>query len=311
MDFIASASSEGMLCIWSTDSNSIAKIPLPSISKRFGAPKLISCKNENNFAVYGCNTILRWSYHPPDCSLEPLPAIVCPHGNGDVISICFSPDGCRIASGHNQGTLCYWNVETGEVLWSLNAHDMQNVCGVDICCNGTLLVSCGDNDQIRLCDTESGQELCRLLGHNEGVHVVQFNVDGTKFASCSRDSTTICVWDVSTFSIAQVLDGHSNGVTSISYSPDSSRLASSSYDKSVIIWDTENGVQLFTLMGHTNCVHSVAFNSDGSRLASAGIAKVVIVWDCVTGQEIIQLEGHHSAVTSVCFLSSMPDFVLK
>ena len=48
------------------------------------------------------------------------------------------------------------------------------------------------------------------------------------------------------------------------------RLASGSNDKTVRIWDSTTGKELFTLKGHADMVTSVAFSPDGLRLASCG-----------------------------------------
>jgi tetratricopeptide (TPR) repeat protein len=63
------------------------------------------------------------------------------------------------------------------------------------------------------------------------------------------------------------------------FSRDGQRLASSSYDKSVKIWDVTTGQDALTLTGHTRSVQSVAFSADGGRLASASGDGTIRVWD--------------------------------
>jgi WD40 repeat protein len=47
----------------------------------------------------------------------------------------------------------------------------------------------------------------------------------------------------------QTLEGHSEPVNSVTFSPDSSRLASASYDSTVKIWHASSGTCLQTLEG--------------------------------------------------------------
>ncbi|KAH8723314.1 hypothetical protein GQ44DRAFT_774162 [Phaeosphaeriaceae sp. PMI808] len=62
--------------------------------------------------------------------------------------------------------------------------------------------------------------------------------------------------------LERTLEGHSGYVLSVAFSHDLTRLASTSHDKTVKIWDTSNGACLQTLEGHSKSVGSVAFSHD-------------------------------------------------
>jgi WD40 repeat protein len=69
--------------------------------------------------------------------------------------------------------------------------------------------------------------------------------------------------------IQSILSGHSSSVQSVAFSPDSRRIVSGSWDKSIRVWDAETGqTVLGPLKGHTGCVHSVSFCPDGRRIVS-------------------------------------------
>jgi len=99
----------------------------------------------------------------------------------------------------------------------------------------------------------------------------------------------------------QTLEGHSNVIYSVAFSPDSTRLASASYDRTVKIWDARSGACLQTLEGHSDVVCSVAFSPDSTRLVSASYDCTVKIWDARSGACLQTLEGHSDVVRSVAF----------
>ena len=94
-------------------------------------------------------------------------------------------------------------------------------------------------------------------------------------------------------------EGHADIVTSASYSSDGKHLASGSSDKTVRIWDLENGTSR-VLEGHTDYVASVSYSPDGRYVASGSSDKTVRIWNLENGTSRV-LKGHTHGVQSVSF----------
>jgi len=86
------------------------------------------------------------------------------------------------------------------------------------------------------------------------------------------------------------LKGHAQSVTSVAWSPDGTRLATGSLDKTVMTWDAK-GQQVFTFQGHTSPVSGLAWSLDGVRLASCSWDSTVSIWDSVSGRRLRVLKG--------------------
>ncbi len=87
------------------------------------------------------------------------------------------------------------------------------------------------------------------------------------------------VWDLSTGLCSAVLEGHTDGVSSVALSGDGRTALSGGDDGTVRVWDLATGRCSAVLEGHTDGVSSVALSGDGRTAVSGGEDGTVRVWD--------------------------------
>ena len=74
------------------------------------------------------------------------------------------------------------------------------------------------------------------------------------------------------------MEGHSDYVLSVAYSPDGTKIISGSGDETVKIWDANTGQCLKTLEGHSDDVESVAYSPDGTKIISGSLDNTIKIW---------------------------------
>ncbi|SOD82512.1 WD-40 repeat-containing protein [Streptomyces sp. Ag109_G2-15] len=253
---------------------------------------------------------------------------------GAANAVSVSADGAWIASGGNDGTVRIWDRAVATLAATLTGHrDWVNA--VAFSADGARLVSGGNDGMALVWDRASASACAALTGHRDWVRAVAFAPDGTWIATGGSDvriwdvdaagmtdatdiggaeavtvapsglhvatggeDTTARLWDVATGRVSLNLDGHEGAVTSIAYSPDGARLATSD-DSSIRIWDPDDGNQLTRLNGLTAAVSSMAFSPNGAWLATAETNAEVRLWDVDTGGQIGTLAGHRGWVGAV------------
>jgi WD40 repeat protein/tRNA A-37 threonylcarbamoyl transferase component Bud32 len=226
-----------------------------------------------------------WHYLKRQCR-SGLRTLVGPHF-GVVTALAYSPDGTRLVSAGQHGTVKVWDADEGRVVLNLdetNGHE-GHVLGAAFSPDGKGIATAGADRTVRLWDAATGAPGPVLRGHDAEVAAVAFSPDGRRLATAGRDRV-VKLWDVATGEPMLTLQGHQAAVTAVVFSPDGRFLATAGEhpDMAPRLWDAETGEAIRTLPGHLVNVNGLAFSPDGRHLASAGNDGVVFIWNVETGQ---------------------------
>ena len=98
------------------------------------------------------------------------------------------------------------------------------------------------------------------------------------------------------------MQGHSEAILHVKFSPDGSRLASGGGDATVRFWDVNTSLPVHTCVGHKHWVLCTAWSPDGRRFVSGDMKGEIRIWDPATGKQLGQaLKGHKKHITTLTF----------
>lgn len=90
--------------------------------------------------------------------------------------------------------------------------------------------------------------------------------------------------------LALLRSGHEDAVTSVAFSPDGKRIATSGLDNKIRIWDASSGEEMLSFVAQCELEPGLIFSRDGKRLACANVA-AAIVWDAATGRDLLTVRN--------------------
>jgi WD40 repeat protein len=256
------------------------------------------CINDLLFSPNGrilasaCRTICLWTLADRSC------IVLEGHGSG-FTSIAFSTDGLFVASGCGDGSSHIWNISSGTCVRILSSIHISNVRSIAFSPSGGSFVSAGGlprDDSDDDCYYDSDYERV-----DEREHVV---------------AGRILLWDLSgendvvvpAIIIPTVIDGHTDEVGAIAYSPDGRYLASGGDDCTVKVWNVAGGrCELIFEMGISKAVMSVCFSPNGKVLVAGSVRGSIQLWNVdarsgMSSRGSVDIPRHHGGnVSSISF----------
>ncbi len=214
-------------------------------------------------------------------------------GHGTSSIIWASP--LMIAGTDSDNLLTLWNSNENKTVFEAklaSPHGLASILPVAFSVDGTTCTAVGDDAEVRIVDTVSGDIVSRFpaVASAEAYHA-QFSPDGERLALV-HEGNLVRIYEPGTGSNANtgVLAGHTDLVFHLAFNADGSRLATASYDGNVIVWDMKTRTELFRLEGHTGELLTVVYTPEHNLIGTAAWDDQFRVWAADTGALIFQSE---------------------
>lgn len=273
---IATGEGTGLVRIWETATGK----QLASLYGHTQAVNRVAFSPDGRQAASASDdkTARLWNIEKKEIILE-----ITQHVQG-VTGVAFSPDGKTLATTSLDFHVMLWNTSSGERMKDMVAR--AAVYDVGFFPDGKKLLTGGGDSAIQMWDAENGVNIDTLANTTTVIHELKISPDG-RFVAVADNSGQVTVytsqgeklWSNRNFRLPRLLAANFTYTHHIAFSPDSTRLASGTWDDTVQIWTAENGASAGLIDQFSDYASALEVSPNGKYLAAATIGGEVKVWD--------------------------------
>ncbi len=220
--------------------------------------------------------------------------------SGEIYSLAFSPDGKTLVSGNDD--IRFWDPQTRDLKMELQRpSEVKKWALISLAFSADGKVLAGAFwKTICLWNTQTGEHIQTLEGHENNVDSLTFSVDGGTLISGSSDGN-VRFWDTRTGNEQHKLDiTTEDGVYyKVALSPDGSLFAAADNSGTIGLFRTKTGARIQTLEGHSRYVLSLTFSADMRTIASGSADGSLRIWDVASGETTHILTDYYGEFSNI------------
>ncbi|EAY14300.1 hypothetical protein TVAG_026210 [Trichomonas vaginalis G3] len=192
-----------------------------------------------------------------------------------VSCVSWFQDSSKIATGSHDGSVILWDAKECERLLIMNG---INGWVNDVQVHGDLVAMAGNDRNIIIYDQRTGKAAQKISTRTEtDISSLSFHHLGSCLAASSNDNK-IRMFDLRTTNIVRRQRAHCEGITRVSFNPNTDDYLTVSKDGFVRLWSLKSSDIITSFQQHDSGVNNVTWCSDGKHFATCGDDRKICVW---------------------------------
>ena len=211
----------------------------------------------------------------------------------------FTPNGQWIVTGAADGTVQFWDAQTGRAV----APPIQRPDAVVVARpgpKGRRLLVAEANGTLSFWSLETGRQIGNAITNGVPVLFARISPDD-ELALAAFADRTVRVWRIASGQPVRPPIPHHDLVTVAEFNPAGDTLLTGSREGHLLSWSLRNGQPVGAVVDTFRPLRGAAFNPDGSRFATASGDPSALIWESASGRVLKRLTTRAAAHTAVAF----------
>ncbi len=242
----------------------------------------------------GDGMVVRWNV------ANPADGMLRAQVGTNILALLRLPNSPYLCIGQLQGGIHVIDLERNVEVKHLLNHK-KGVFALELTPDGSHFISLGGDGQLCLWRNHDFALVKSLPLADDSLRSAAYDLHDKTLAIGSSDNR-VYLLNAADYRIENALDGATNSVFCVAWSPNGKYLLAGSRDAHIYVWEVGKKYQLYRrIPAHLFTVNSLAFSPDGQLFASGSRDKEIRIWDAHTFEllKVIDLKKFNGHVNSV------------
>ncbi|GJM26975.1 MAG: hypothetical protein DHS20C16_33900 [Phycisphaerae bacterium] len=223
-------------------------------------------------------------------------------------SLAFFANDTKLMTGARESQVMAWGVGQGIGQAPIATLD-DGVQNFDLSEDNSHIAVVGRDNVVSLLRSDNGATEAALTSFDYRARSAVAVSHTGRYVVAATDQFVPLFIDAENLEVIRPLEGHDGPVKSLTFSPSSQFILSTSWDRTARLWDGISGAPVRSFVGHTATVTQGRFRPNSDQILTTSKDGTARLWDAATGAVIHVYEGHDGTVLDADWASNGSSFV--